>query len=316
MAHLPLIVLVGPTGVGKTALAITIARSLAEQRNLLCEVISADSRQIYQGLDIGAAKPTPAECALLPHRLVDLVPPAYTLTLAEFQERAYRAINEVQARGNLPWLVGGTGQWVQAVVEGWGIPRVPPDPVLRAELAAEAQALGQEKFHARLAAIDPQAAAKIDPRNTRRVIRALEVYAKTGRPISQHQQKKPPPYRLLQLGLTMPRQELYLRIDKRIDRMLAQGLLVEVAALVAQGYGWQLPAMSGLGYKQFAPYFEGKVTLAEVVANIKKDTRRFIRQQYNWFRLEDEAMTWVDVSQAGFEAQVMEAIRVFLTATK
>lgn len=316
MAHLPLIAIVGPTGIGKTALAITIAQTLAWQKKRFCEVVSADSRQIYQGMDIGTAKPTPEEQAAVPHHLIDIVPPDYTLTLAEFQERAYQAIDDIQARGGLPLLVGGTGQWVRAVVEGWGIPRVPPDRALRAELAAEAEALGAERLHAKLAAIDPQAAAKIDYRNRRRVIRALEVYLKTGRPISVHQQKAPPPYRILQLGLTMPREALYLRIDQRIDRMLEQGLLAEVEALLARGYGWRLPAMSGLGYRQFEPYFKGEITLEEVVTRIKRDTRRFIRHQYNWFRLEDEAIEWVDVSQEGIEQKVMEEVMAFLAESE
>jgi tRNA dimethylallyltransferase len=263
-------------------------------------------------MTIGTAKPTAEELAAVPHHLIDIVPPDYVLTLAEFQERAYQAVDALHAVGKLPLLVGGTGQWVSAVVEGWGIPRVPPDPELRAELEAEAEQLGPEAFHAALVEVDPEAAARIDYRNIRRVIRALEVYRKTGVPISVHQRKTPPPYRILKIGLTMPREALYQRVDERIERMIAQGLEAEVKGLLDQGYDWSLPAMSGLGYKQFAPYFEGEIDLAEVAAQIKKETRRFIRQQYNWFRLDDESIWWVDVGDDAFENRVIERVQAFV----
>ena len=309
----PLIAIVGPTGVGKTALAIKLSLALAEADNLVCEIVSADSRQIYRMMDIGTAKPTSQELAAVPHHLVDIVPPDYIVTLAEFQERAYRAIDDIHARGRLPLLVGGTGQWVKAVVEGWGIPRVPPDQAIRARLEAEAEKKGAEALHVRLATVDPEAAARIDFRNLRRVIRALEVYEKTGVPISTHQERKPPPYRILQVGLTMPRETLYLRIDDRINAMFQKNLHQEVKVLREQGYSWQLPAMSGLGYRQFEPYFQGQISLDEVAASIKKETRRFIRQQYTWFRLDDGSIWWVDVSEAGFEAAVLEKVKGFLS---
>lgn len=288
MANPPLLTVVGPTASGKTALALRLARDLQG------EIISADSRQIYRGLDIGTAKSTPEEQALAPHHLLDVVDPDEVLTLAEFQERAWAAIGEIHERGHLPLLVGGTGQWVKAVVEGWGIPRVPPDSALRAELEAQALQLGPETFHGQLAAVDPASAAKIDARNVRRVIRALEVYHKTGLPISHHQQKTAPPYQILQIGLTLPRELLYERIDRRIEAMMAQGLLAEVQGLVEAGYSWDKPALSSLGYRQFEPYFRGEISLEEAVASIKKETRRFVRQQYNWFRLDDPQFHWVD----------------------
>ncbi len=291
LASSPLLVIVGPTAVGKTAFSLQIAQDYNG------EIISADSRQIYRGLDIGAAKATPEQQALAPHHLLDVVTPDQILTLAEFQERAYAAIAAIHTRQRLPILVGGTGQWVQAVVEGWGVPRVPPDPELRAALEAEAEVVGSVAFHARLAAVDPQAAQKLDPRNVRRVIRALEVYHKTGIPISQHQQKNAPPYQIWQLGLTMPREVLYQRVDQRIDRMLELGLVAEVERLVEAGYGWDLPAMSGLGYKQIGYYLRGELSLEEAVALIKKETRRYVRQQYNWFRLDDPRITWIEVGQ-------------------
>jgi tRNA dimethylallyltransferase len=274
--------------VGKTALSLQLACDLQG------EIISADSRQIYRGLDIGTAKPTPQEQAVAPHHLLDVVEPDEVLTLAEFQERAWAAIEAIHQRRRLPILVGGTGQWVKAVIEGWGIPRVPPDPALRAELETQAQQLGHEALHAQLAIVDPESAKKIDARNVRRVIRALEVYHKTGMPISQHQRKSAPPYRILQIGLTLPRELLYERIDQRIEAMMRQGLLEEVERLVAAGYSWEKPALSSLGYRQFEPYLQGQVSLEEAVASIKKETRRFVRQQYNWFRLDDPQIHWVD----------------------
>ena len=302
----PLITIVGPTGIGKTALGIALAQRFGG------EIVSADSRQIYRQMDIGTAKPTPAERAAAPHHLVDIVPPDTVLTLAEFQERAFAAIADIHARGKLPLLVGGTGQWVKAVIEGWGIPRVPPDPALRAQLQAEADAVGAAAFHAKLAAVDPAAAAKLDFRNVRRVIRAMEVYLKTGVPISVHQKKTPPPYRILQIGLTMPREQLYRRIDARIEAMMAAGFLAEVENLLAQGYGLELPSMSGLGYRQLGRHLCGEISLEEAVVLTKKETRRFIRQQYNWFRLDDPAIRWIDVSIEDAASVAVSLCREFL----
>lgn len=287
----PLLVIVGPTAVGKTALSLRLAQDLGG------EIISADSRQIYRGLDLGTAKVSPAEQSLVPHHMLDVVDPDQVLTLAEFQDTTFRLINEIQQRGRLPLLVGGTGQWVWAVVEGWGIPKVPPDFTLRAELEAEAEAIGSAAFHAKLAAVDPPAAQKLNPRNVRRVIRALEVYQKTGIPISEHQIKTPPLYQIVIIGLHRPREALYERIDARIEAMIAAGLVAEVENLLAAGYGWNLPAMSGLGYRQIGQYWRREVSLAEAIALIKKETRRFVRQQYTWFRLDDPRIHWFDVSQ-------------------
>jgi tRNA dimethylallyltransferase len=197
------------------------------------------------------------------------------------------------------------------VIKGWGVPRVPPDHALRAELEAEASRDGPQAFHARLAAVDPAAAAKIDYRNVRRVMRALEVYLKTGAPISQHQRVQPPPYHILQIGLTMPRQMLYARADARIQRMLDEGWLAEVKALLAQGYCLDLPAMSGLGYRQIGQHLAGQLSLDEAVQRIKKETRRFIRQQYNWFRLDDPDTHWFDAS-GEFQETLRDLVTGFL----
>jgi tRNA dimethylallyltransferase len=294
--------------VGKTATAIRLCSDFDG------EIISADSRQIYRGMDIGTAKPTPDERAAAAHHLIDIIDPDQTLGLAEYQAFATAAIADVSARRRVPFLVGGTGQWVRGVIEGWGVPHVPPDAGLRAELEAEAARAGPQALHARLASVDPQAAAKIDYRNVRRVIRALEVYLKTGAPISAQQRRQPPSYRILQVGLTMSRPTLYARLDARVDRMLAGGLLDEVKSLVGRGYGLDLPAMSGLGYRQIGQHLAGEIGLDEAVGLIKKETRRFVRQQYTWFRLDDPAICWFDASQPGYYEALRATVAAFLRA--
>jgi tRNA dimethylallyltransferase len=242
----PLVVVLGPTAVGKTTLSITLAQALGG------EIVSADSRQVYVGMDIGAAKPTPEEQALVPHHLLDVVQPDEWLSLAIYQAKAYAAIDDILARGRLPLLVGGTGQYISAVIEGWGIPEVPPNPALREELEAYAAEQSPLALHNRLARHDPVAAARIHPNNVRRVIRALEVFLESGRPISELQSKTAPPYHILQIGLARPRDVLHQRIDARIDQMMTDGLLAEVQALLDAGYSRKLPAMSGLATRSSA----------------------------------------------------------------
>ena len=300
-----LVAILGPTAVGKTALSLHLAEVFEG------EVVSADSRLFYRGMDVGTAKPTPEERARVPHHLVDIAAPDETVGLVEFQEQAYAAIRDIHVRGKLPLLVGGTGQYVRAVVQGWRVPRVPPDPALRAQLEAQAEREGGAALHARLAGLDPKAAERLDPRNVRRVIRALEVCLITGRPISEQQGKQSPPYRILQIGLTMDRDALYARVDRRVEAMMAAGLEDEVRRLVEAGYAWDLPAMSGLGYAQFRPYFEGQATLEEVVVEIERATRRFVRHQYNWFRLTDPAIRWFDVAGMMVE-QIERSVRGWL----
>ena len=294
-AQSPLVVIVGPTAVGKTHLALRLAGEVG------AEIVSADSRQVYRGMDVGTDKPTAEERQRVPHHLVDIVNPDEEFTLARYQDLAYAAIDDVLARGKVPFLVGGTGLYIKAVMEGWNIPRVRPNEALRTELYQEAEVKGGEALHARLHQVDPVAAEKIDPRNVRRVIRALEVYLETGRPISELQRRRPPPYRVLQIGLTMARAALYRRIDQRVDRMIERGLVEEVRGLVEQGYGYELPAMSGLGYRQIGCYLRGEISLEEAIRLIKRDTRRFVRQQYNWFRLDDEGIRWFQALDDPYE---------------
>jgi len=287
---IPVVAIVGPTAAGKTALALALGETFP------AEVVSADSRQFYRCMDIGTAKPTPAERARLPHHLIDIADPDETVGLAPFLRLARTAVAEIAARGRLPFVVGGTGQYVYALLEGWQTPEVPPDPVLRAELETQAAA-NPAALWARLIALDPEAATFIDPRNLRRVIRALEVCLKTGQPFSAQRRRIPPPYRVLHLGLTMERAALYARADARVDAMMAAGLLDEVAALRECGYDWRLPAMSSLGYSQFRPYCAGEATLEDVTERIKLDTHAFIRRQYTWFRSRSEHIHWLDAGQ-------------------
>lgn len=277
-ASIPLLVIVGPTAVGKTALSIALAQALGG------EIVSADSRQIYRGMDIGTAKPTPAERVAVPHHLLDIVAPNEEFSLALYQAQAIAAITAIAARNRLPLLVGGTGQYLAAVLEGWQIPQVPPQPRLRATLERQAERIGATALHARLAQLDPAAAARILPTNVRRVIRALEVYAVTGQPLSAQQRKQPPPFHLRTLWLTLPPAQLYARIDARVDAMITAGLVEEVRSLVARDYGWELPAMSSLGYHEFQPYLAGEATLAQAVERLKFNTHGFARRQPNWFR--------------------------------
>jgi tRNA dimethylallyltransferase len=212
----------------------------------------------------------------------------------------------------VPFLVGGTGQYLMAIVEGWQVPRFPPDEDLRQALYRQAEVEGVAALHARLRSLDPTAADRIDARNVRRVVRALEVCLISGQPISAQQRRSAPPYRILMVGLTLPRTRLYRRIDERIERMVAAGLEAEVRQLVAAGYGFDLPAMSGVGYAQFAPYLDGTATLAEVVAEIKRATRRFVRHQGNWFRNDDPRIQWLDASSDPYAA-ALQLAREFLT---
>jgi tRNA dimethylallyltransferase len=292
---IPLIVIAGPTATGKTALALALAERLRPAWE--AEAISADARQIYRLMDIATAKPTPAECARLPHHLLDVVWPDETLTLAAYQRLANDSSADVWARGRLPLLVGGAGLYIRAVVDGLAIPEVAPQPELRAELEALLEAGGVAALHARLARLDPATAARIDARNPRRLIRALEVCLVTGRPFSQQQGARPSPYRPLFVGLTMERHALYARADARIDAMLAVGLVAETEALLARGYGWELPSMSSLGYREIGAYLRGEVTLDETVTRFKQATHGYIRRQLTWFR-RDERIEWLDAAQS------------------
>ncbi len=292
----PLVVaIVGPTASGKTALAIALSAALQQARGIQSEAISADSRQVYRRMDIATAKPTPEERAALPHYLLDVVDPDESYTLAQYQAGAIDALRGIFARGHLPLLVGGTGLYVRAVVDGLAIPEVAPQPELRAALEAELASAGLDPLVRRLAELDPAGVAHIDTANPRRVLRALEVSIVTGRPFSEQRGARPTPYRTRLIGLNMDRAALYARADRRIDAMLAAGLLEETRALVAAGYDWTLPSMSSLGYREIGAYLRGEVTLAQAIERFKLDTHAYIRRQLTWFR-PDTRITWLDAA--------------------
>lgn len=301
----PLVALVGPTGVGKTAVSLQLAQALGG------EIVSADSRLLYRGMDIGTAKPSLEERARVPHHLVDVADPDESWSLAQYQDAAYQALADIHRRGRLPLLVGGTGQYVWAVVEGWQIPRVPPNPRLREALERWGREIGPEALYRKLLLLDPGVAGLIQPRNLRRIVRALEVIFTTGRPFSQQRTKKPPPYRILILGLYLPRKELYRRIDQRIQAMLQAGWVEEVRRLLAQGYGPELPAMSSIGYAELAAYLQGRLSLEEAVQRIRQRTRQLVRRQANWFRRDDPRIHWFR-SHPGAAEEMLPMIRQWL----
>lgn len=289
MTGKPLWVILGPTAVGKTGLATALAERLD------AEIVSADSRQVYRYMDIGTAKPTPEQQAAVPHHLIDIVDPAQDLSLAQVQRMAYDAINAIHARGKLPLLVGGTGQYISAIIDGWSIPAVPPNDALRAELEAFAAEHGAQALHDRLRALDATAADAIPYQNIRRVVRALEVCIEAGQPISELQRKSPPPYDVRVDGLTLDRDELYAQADARVDQMIAAGFVDEVHRLLAMGYARTLPSMSGLGYRELAAHLAGEIPLDEAVTLTKNATHDFIRRQYTWFRKMGERVMWHNV---------------------
>lgn len=293
-----LLFIVGPTAVGKSSLAI----ELAERIN--GEIISADSRYLYRGMDIGTAKPSLADRARVPHHLIDVADPDHPWSLAEYVQACKQLINEINERKNLPLVVGGTGQYVRALLEGWSMPERAEDSSLRAELQVVADRDGVDALYEKLLNADPVSASKIDKRNVRRVIRALEVIAITGRPFSDQRKKSQPDFDYKIVGLTLPREKLYARIDARVDSMMTNGLVDEMRALLAKGYDWHLPALSAIGYKQIGMSLRGECDLDEAVRLIKHDTRRFVRQQYNWFRLNDPKIKWWDAEGVKVEEVV------------
>ncbi len=300
-----LVAIVGPTGIGKSQLALRLAQTFEG------EIVSADSRQVYCHMDIGTAKPSREELSLVPHHLINLVNPDEDFSLAQYQQLAYRAIGDIHHRNKLPILVGGSGLYIWSVLEGWGIPQVPPDMEFRHSLEEKAAKVGKDKLYQELVEIDPVAAQRIDRRNVRRIIRALEVHKGTETPLSQLQYRKAPPFNTLIIGLTADRAELYRRIDLRVDEMIDQGLVAEVEKLVNMGYDFNLPAMSGIGYKQIGMFLNGELTLATAIQQIKFETHRFVRHQYNWFQLKDNRIDWFDI-QSKVDSEITALLARFI----
>jgi len=301
----PLVVIVGPTAAGKTQIAIQVAE------RLFGEIISADSRLFYRGMDIGTAKPSQDERARVPHHLIDIAEPDQVLSLAVFQKLAWEAIDDIHSGRGLPILVGGTGQYVRAVTDAWQVPMVQPNHELRTVLAAWAEELGPQELHRRLVVLDPTAAAHIDWRNVRRTIRALEVIFSTGERFSAQKTRTTPRYHILQIGLIRSRPELYARIDARIQEMLAHGFVEEVRGLLAKGYAPDLPTMSAIGYREIIDYLQGKTTLHDATIQMMRKTRILVRRQANWFKADDAKIDWFMVTD-GTSEDVETRIRIWL----
>jgi len=287
----PLILIVGPTAVGKTELAIQLAERLNG------EIVSADSRLFYRGMDIGTAKPSHEEQARVPHHLIDIANPDEILSLAVFQQKAHDVIADIHTRRKLPFLVGGTGQYIRAVTEGWTPPEVLPNEQLRDELGKMKEERGLDWLHDKLKNLDPETAEKIDARNFRRTIRALEVIMTTGKKFSEQCGQSESPYHLITIGLIRPRVELYERVDKRIESMFANGFLDEVKALLASGYSPTLPTMSAIGYRECVEALEGRIGLEEAKQAIRRATRVFVRRQANWFKESDPNILWLQIEE-------------------
>lgn len=297
-----IVVIVGPTAVGKTRLSIDLAAEVG------AEIVNADSRLFYRGMDIGTAKPSAADMARVPHRLVDILGPNDPVSLAMFQDLAYAAIDDVLSRGAPPFLVGGTPQYVNAVVEGWQIPRVEPDQELRARLQREADEHGPDTLLERLHSVDPESAER-NAGNLRRVIRALEVWEKTGIPITAQQGKGPARYDALELEFWLPRDVLFQRIDARAVDQVREGLFDEIRMLIAVGADPESPSFSSIGYRQAMPHIRGEASAEEVLERIRFDTHRLVRHQETWWR-KNPRLVRIDLS----EPDAIDRARSLITA--
>lgn len=297
-----IIAIVGPTAVGKTDLSLYLAGEFNG------EVVSADSRLFYRGMDIGTAKPETKERGDIPHHLIDISEPDQPLSISVFQEKAHEAIRGIQARGRIPILVGGTGQYVWSLLHAWEIPGREPDPRLRLVLENWSNEIGALALHRRLRLLDPLAADRIQYQNVRRTIRALEVILGTGKPFSTQSRNQGKSLPAVVVGISLPREELYMKIDQRIEEMFRRGFIAEVEALLDKGYSDNLPTMSAIGYQEVLWHLQGRLTLDEVKTLMKRRTRDFVRRQANWFKRVDDEIHWFDY-RPGFEMSVRDLIR-------
>ena len=300
----PLVILTGPTAVGKTETSLWLAKAIGG------EIISADSMQVYRGMDIGSAKIRPEEMQGVPHHLIDVLDPDQEFNVVLFQQMAKQAMEKIYANGHIPILTGGTGFYIQALLYDIDFTETEEDSDYRAKLESLAKERGAERLHAELRKVDPASADAIHANNLKRTIRALEFYRQTGEKISDHNEKerqKDSPYAFRYFVLNRPRPELYSRIDQRVDKMLEQGLIEEVTQLRTAGYQRTSVAMQGLGYKEIFDYLNGQISLEEAIYRIKRDTRHFAKRQLTWFHRE-KTVTWVNFE--AFDNQ--EAIQQFL----
>ncbi len=307
MARRRLVAVVGATGTGKSDVAVAIAEACNG------EVVSADAYQVYRGLDIGTAKATPAMRARVPHHLLDIAEPDDPLTLARFLDAANAALDDVWSRGRLPVLAGGSGQYVWALLEGWQVPRIAPDAALRAELEALAAQHGPEALVQRLAAVDPEAASRLDPRNPRRLIRAIEVVTASGRTLAACQTRQPIDADVLVVGLRVDRETLYARLDARAEAMLDAGFVDEVMRLRAAGYGETSPVRGGVGYHEVSAYLDGQYDFEEMKRRLKNANHRLVRRQGAWFREDDPRIRWID-GDAPAAARAVDITKAWLAA--
>ena len=305
-----LLVLVGPTAVGKTRYSIEIARRWN------AEIISGDSMQVYRGMDIGTAKIGPEETGGIPHHLIDILDPEEPFAAGEFQRLARGLIEAIIARGRLPFIVGGTGLYIKSLLYGFNFPEAPADDRIRAELKAYAERHGAEALHARLREVDPESAARLHPNDVKRVIRALEIAIGTGVTMSAKttgfREQRESPYAFCLIGLTMEREVLYDRINKRVDAMIEAGLVDEVRRLLARGVPPEATAMQAIGYKEIVPHLTEGLPLEEAVERLKRDTRRYAKRQLSWFR-RMHGIEWVDVTEEGNFFTHLEAIHAIIT---
>ena len=287
-----LVAIVGPTAVGKTALAMRLAQRVP------VEIVGADSRQVYRHMHIGTAKPSPEERSSVPHHIVDIIEPDYEFSLREYISLAKDAIKNVNNRGKVPILVGGTGQYVMALLEGWSVPPVPPDTDLRARLDVDLAVNGIGSLVQQLKDLDPAALETVDLKNPRRIIRAIE-RASAGHLLGAKQEREAPSFDSKVIGLGAGRGQLYARADLRLDSMMEEGFLEEVEWLLAAGYSPQLPALSGIGYSELVEYLLKGTDLQDAIQHAKYRTHRYIRQQSNWFRASDTRIDWFKMSDIG-----------------
>lgn len=301
-AHKPLIILTGPTAVGKTALSIGLAKAVGG------EIISADSMQVYRGMDIGTAKIRPSEMQGVPHHLIDILDPREPFHVAAFQEYCNQCMTEIYERGHIPILVGGTGFYIQAVLYQINFAQTEQDETYRKHLQQVAENSGAETLHRQLAQVDPEAADQIHPNNVKRVIRALEYYRQTGTKISEHnagEQQKTSPFHFRYYVLSLPRETLYERINQRVDQMRQEGLEDEVRGLSESGCTRDMVSMQGLGYKEILQALDGEITIEEAYDKIKQETRHFAKRQNTWFRRERD-VTWLNKERFGTEQALLE----------
>lgn len=302
----PLIVLTGPTAVGKTALSIELAKEVGG------EIVSADSMQVYRGMDIGSAKIRPQETQGIPHHLIDVLDPSQEFNVVVFQQLCRRAMEGIYERGNIPILTGGTGFYIQAVLRDIDFTENPEDNGYRRQLERLAAEKGGQVLHEMLEAVDPGAAQAIHAHNIKRMIRALEFYQLTGEKISEHNEReaeRTSPYRFCYFVLNDDRERLYRRIEERVDRMLEDGLVEEVRALMDRGCRRDMVSMQGLGYKEILDHLAGESTLEEAVYRIKQGTRHFAKRQLTWFRRERDVI-WLNKPDYGYDEEKILAVMV------